>query len=134
MIKVLNQTHNVIEEKFNSRCKCGAELEYVTSDRVADENRNMGVKCPVCGKFVVDTYKNPFQYPDAFYNMGSNAKELSDEEVQQLINQCLKNLDKSRDWDYIYNLTGNTGVFTFYNGEETEVFVCKNYAVAYDYM
>lgn len=135
MIKVLNK--KVKEPKvYRAICdECRAELEYEYEDTYEGYAGMRHIKCPECGYEImsvdfdgIDLDENNVKYTTHFYMMGENAKDISNEEIQTWVRQCLSRLAVCEDGDYTLSGSGNTIVFAFKSEEEYTIYVAKNYA------
>jgi hypothetical protein len=76
----------------------------------------------------IELDENNVEYPKHFYLMGENAKDISNEQIQSWVRQCLSRLAVCEDGDYTLSGSGNTIVFAFKSEEEYTIYVAKNYS------
>lgn len=108
---------------------CKSELIYEEND-IIPIYCGKGIVCPVCGEDIVIKKVKPFEFPDGFYHFGERKEvaHLTDNEVQEYIDDTVKNLRKSNlEFDLSYQQCGDTIVFGFKNEEGITVWVAKNY-------
>jgi hypothetical protein len=129
-MKILNKkVHNNV-----AKCDCGTELEYTKEDVQTGEFGCAYIICPECQ---TDILLNEYcklltidnvEYPKDFANFG-DGKVLSDTEIQEYINKCLKPLKECTEDYGVHSLmaSGDTMVFCTKHEDEYSVYVCKNY-------
>lgn len=123
MIKYKNNN----EEK-EIRCSfCNTDFLYTDNDIIDLNERYYGFICPECGNEIIIKERNPFKFPQSFFQFG-NGKILNDSEVQEGIDIVRKNIEGNEKNSYYSWATGDTIVF----GEKEDnryinIYVAKNY-------
>ena len=98
MIKVLNT--EVKETVYNHRCdECGAELEFAFDDTYEGALGARYIKCPICDRENITEIDVPnlnssnIKFPLHFFEPGG--VDISDDEINQWIRECLKSAEES---------------------------------------
>ena len=98
MIKVLNK--EVKETVYNHRCdECGAELEFAFDDTYEGALGARYIKCPICDRENITEIDVPnlnssnIKFPLHFFEPGG--VDISDDEINQWIRECLKSAEES---------------------------------------
>ena len=115
---------------------CGCTIGYAKNETYMgcdkDGNDGLVIDCPNCGDMILVEECDPMEWPKAFYyfGQGPDAVHLSNEKIQQMINDCVKVMTRDN-LDYYYLATGDTMVYAFWAEENMDVFVAKNYYSAF---
>ena len=116
--------------------ECQAELEVDESDVYVGEFGCHLFKCPCCGREVAidgierdtpPTFKKTFWHTSVNGNV--NAKHISDDEVQKMIDECVANLvsDDVEAGEFSMQGTGDTAVYAFKYEDCIEILVTQDY-------
>lgn len=101
MVKIVKKPEEVKEVKCPF---CGCVLEYSNTDVTFLKEDLSSIACPNCENIVTLSEEDHFKpdiWPD-FYDYGNpNAKRLSDEEIRQYIDRCVKSTKQSKEVAYI---------------------------------
>lgn len=124
MIKIIKKPE--LEEAKEVKCQfCGCTLEYSDADIRPTASEKLGdvivlrakspsIVCPNCENIITLAEEECFK-PDVWPNFysygGTNAKHLTDEEISQYIDNCVKNTKQNKDIAYI--ATGDTFIISF---------------------
>ena len=132
MIKVLNK--DVEQTFYRQNCEeCHAELEFAFDDTYEGALGARYLKCPVCNREIitevegVDLNSNNIKFPTHFFEPGG--VDVSNDEIQKWIRQCLKVAEES-DEPYGYFVqtgSGNTRVILMAYEDEYDIVVTKDY-------
>ncbi len=136
-----NLNDMIDEEKEKSKfpikaicSECGSEFEIDEDDVEVGVMGLYELKngCPCCGEEVeiddrIDLTSDMLRFPQHYYSF-ENGVNLSDEEIDKYVKDCIEALRNSDD-NYHCVATGNSFIIVFKNNEEEEfnIFVCKNY-------
>lgn len=133
-MKILNL--NKIDSEYPKRCECencGAELEYDREDEWVGIYGIDFVRCPNCGyeidvtdasveRTVKMTWNKTFAHTSS-----DNSVEISDDDIQQMIDRVYNGVKNKSDGYFYTNATGNTLVVGVKNSDSTTVYVTKDY-------
>lgn len=133
-MKILNL--NKIDSEYPKRCECencGAELEYDKEDKWVGIYGIDFVRCPNCGyeidvtdasveRTVKMTWNKTFAHTSS-----DNSVEISDDDIQQMIDRVYNGVKNESDGYFYTNATGNTLVVGVKNSDSTTVYVTKDY-------
>ena len=124
MIKVIKSPEP--EEVKEVKCQfCGCTLEYSDADVKQIGSAKLGditilrpklpsIVCPNCKNIITLSEEECFK-PDVWPNFysygGANAKHLTDEEIRQYIDDCIKKTKQNK--DIVYIATGDTLIISF---------------------
>ena len=119
------------ENEYIDTCEvCGVDLKYGKEDTFNGEFGCLFIKCPACGndtevfecenKF--NLTKDNLEYPKHFHKC--NGVEIKDGEIQEYINQVLKNLEGNNS---TFVSCGNMIVIGIKFEDEINLIVAKNY-------
>lgn len=108
---------------------CHSVLRY-TKDDVTFLYKESGFTCPSCNEFVLVNSARPFKYPESFEVCdATNAEAQSNQEIQELIDDVVKNL---KDVSFFYEGKGDTMVFGYRDDIGTSIYVTRNFYESYD--
>lgn len=133
-MKILNL--NKIDSEYPKRCECencGAESEYDKEDEWVGIYGIDFVRCPNCGyeiditdasveRTVKMTWNKTFAHTSS-----DNSVEISDDDIQQMIDRVYNGVKNESDGYFYTNATGNTLVVGVKNSDSTTVYVTKDY-------
>lgn len=105
---------------------CNCTLSYMEDEVERVDNEGMGVLCPNCEVPIVTKRIKPFTFPETFSHMTSD-RPVSDEKIQDMVNQTIHTLSKSDLGEYTYVATGDVIVFGYNLEDEVGVIVARNY-------
>ena len=116
--------------------ECQAELEIEESDVFVGEFGCYLFKCPCCGREVAidgierdtpPTFRKTFWHTSVNGNI--NAKHISDDEIQKMIDTCVANLisDDVEPGEFSMQGTGDTAVYAFKYEDCIEILVTQDY-------
>ena len=107
---------------------CFNDIVYFDED-VYMGDYGLEIECPVCHDLILVKKIAQNKYPEAFCDF-SGGFHLSDERVQEYVDQCVDSLIKN-DMDYTFTGTGDTMVFATWEDEDAvNVVVTQNYKEA----
>lgn len=138
-MKVISQKIKDVQSEWPKRvmCEnCQAELEIEESDVFVGEFGCHLFKCPCCSHVTAidgierdtpPTFKKTFWHTSANGNV--NAKHISDDEVQKMIDECVANLvsDDVEAGEFSMQGTGDTVVYAFKYEDCIEILVTQDY-------
>lgn len=113
---------------------CESELEYDASDLRIGYLGCAYLDCPLCeydnmldeDEHSIKLTKDNIKFPEHFYRFSkeANAVELSNNETEKYIRECIEHLRRDRDdGDYYYTGTGDTRVIAFKCDDDEEYYV-----------
>lgn len=115
--------------------ECGTQLECEHEDVYEGAWGAWYVKCPECGRDAMvleidstELDEQNIEYPKHFYATSEDAIDISNEEIQRWVRECLSRLKDREDGEYAVCGSGNTLVFAFKDETEYIVYVAKNYS------
>lgn len=132
MIKVLNK--DVEQTFYQQHCeKCHAKLEFAFDDTYEGALGARYLKCPVCGREniteldVPNLSSNNIKFPLHFFEPGGI--DISNNEIQNWIRQCLKIAEESKEpyGYFVQTGSGNTRVILMAYEDEYDIIVTKDY-------
>ena len=97
MIKIIKKPEEVKEVKCQF---CGCVLEYSNADITQTTNAASSIICPNCENIIIlskEEHFKPDVWPDFYSYDGPNVKRLTDEEISQYIDKCVKNTMQNKD-------------------------------------
>ena len=112
---------------------CGRRIGYDESDMYMgcskDGTDGLVIDCPNCGDMIFVEECEPTEWPKAFYAFGEGkeAVHLPDNEIQQMIDKCVKNMMDNKEFEYYYIASGDIMVYCFWDDKDIDVYVAKNY-------
>ncbi len=115
---------------------CGCTIGYTENETYMgcgnDGTDGLVIDCPNCRDMILVEKCSPSKWPKAFfhYGEGPDAVHLSNERIQEMINDCIRAMVRDK-LDYYYLATGDTMVCTFWDDENMDVYVTKNYYSAF---
>lgn len=115
IIKVVKKPEEVKEVKCPF---CGCVLEYSDSDISFLREDLPSIACPNCENIITDIVTpskegrfKPEVWPDFYDYDNPNTKRLSDDEIRQYIDYCVKNTKQSKEVAYV--ATGDSFIMSF---------------------
>lgn len=105
---------------------CNCTLSYMEDEIERVDNDAMGVLCPNCEEPIVTKRITPFTFPETFSHMTSG-NPVSNEKIQEMVNETLNTLSKSDLSEYACVATGDVIVFGCNLEDEVEIIVARNY-------
>lgn len=109
---------------------CQYTISYTEDEVDRVENDGMGVYCPQCDEPIVTKHIEPFTFPDSFYsfNASDGANNLTNEEIQKLVNIIKRQLQQEMKVEkYTFLSQGNIMVIGFKLEDEDRIIVVKDY-------
>ena len=115
-------------DKTHTCDRCGREFAYSPAAPVTGVGGMKYVHCPYCHEenIVDENRAVPPTFPKTFFHFRNGAK-LSDDQIQEYVNECLDYLNKHRDEDFAYAATGDTFVVALRWEDQTQIVVGKDY-------
>ena len=116
---------------------CGCAIGYAKDETYMgcdkDGNDGLVIDCPNCGDMILVEQCDPMEWPKAFFHfgVGEDAAHLSDDEIQKMIDKCVRNMMVDKDNEYYYVGSGDVMVYTFWEDDNIDVYVAKNYYSAF---
>lgn len=141
-MKIIKNNHNNYNKKkevitFECTCpNCTSIIEFDENDIGYDEEYNERyVVCPCCDMAISDEHfdreitLDNISYPFDFYKCGdsNSCLNLSDEEINKYIKECIDFLKYNPNEPYKYIGTGDSLIIVFNHENEYYFVVAKNY-------
>ena len=126
---------NKIDSEYPKRCtceNCGAELEYDREDEYVGIFGINFVNCPNCG-YEIDVTKDTertikmTQNKTFHHTCSDNSVEVSDDDIQKMIDRVYDGLKDGNDGYFYTTATGNTLVVGVKTSDFATVYVTKDY-------
>lgn len=121
------------EEIICEHCNSIFELDENDDDIIVSDDNDNYVYCPCCGQKVYlyePNTKDNINFPTSYTNFASGV-DISNEEINEWIKECIEWLDENPEQPYKYIGTGNTFAVVFNHEDEYTILVTKNYFESY---
>lgn len=137
-MKIIKNNYDKEKEIITFECtcpNCTSIVEFDENDIKYDKKDNEKyVICPCCDAAITDKHfdrkitLDNISYPFDFYQYGHNScLNLSDEEINNYIKQCIDFLKYNSNEPYKYISTGDSFIIVFNHEDEYYFMVAKNY-------
>lgn len=137
-MKIIKNNHSKFDKElieFKCTCpNCQSVLETNENDVQYDrEDMEHYVICPCCHMRITDEHfdrivtLDNISYPFDFYKIGDDSLHLTDTDINEYIQECIKFLKKYPDEPYKYIGTGDSLIIVFNHEDEYIFIVAKNY-------
>lgn len=121
---------NITSKNYACCSFCNSKFYYDENDLIDVDEKHYGFICPECGNEIIIKEREICLFPDSFFKFDNkNTKRLTNEEIQEMIDNVRFLLENSKDeYDYSYGATCDTMVFGIKEeGKYFDIYVAKNY-------
>ena len=121
---------NITSKNYVCCSFCNSKFYYDEDDLIDVDEKHYGFICPECGNRIKIKERKICSFPDSFFKFDTkDTKRLTNEEIQEMIDDVRFSLENSKDeYDYYYAGTGDTIVFGIKEeGKYFDIYVAKNY-------
>ena len=112
---------------------CNSVFEIDNSDIITSEEDDEYVYCPCCRQKVYlyePNTKDNIRFPASYYAF-EDGIDITDEEINKWVRECIECLEKNPEQPYKYIGSGNTFAVVFNFEDEYNIIVTKNYFETY---
>ena len=127
-----NYINNYVEEDTIQEiiCEhCNSVFEIDDDDIIRTDYDDEYVYCPCCNQRIYlyePNTKDNINFPTS-YHAFENGVDITDEEINKWVRECVEWLEKNPEEPYKYIGSGNTFVIVFSHEDEYYIVVTKNY-------